>query len=944
MLGVRLLVAGLFCAAFWACMGRKQNEPKYDMMQNISAKYNIVFHGRKIIDDVERENFAAHRDNYQQLLPVFVEPAEAAASSYQPLMDSVIGKALTIINKKTKSKYVNEAYFLTGRANYLKGSYFNAVEFFTYTANTFADEPEYRQAALVWKARSLMMLGNYSAAGLVLDTVFMGLETEKKSVGLAFATQANHYLLTGNEEPAIDMLLQALEHTRHKPTRLRWHFLVAQLLAKQGRKEEAYTHYNRVVRSNASYEMAFHAGLQNVFLVTGEDASHDHRIRLLRRMLRDDKNKAFRDQIYHQIAEVYNADGRSAEALANYNLALRQESTNRYQTALTYLRVADYYFANVQYDEAKHYYDSTGMFLQADFPEVGAIQRKIANLDDLIAQLQVVAFQDSLQYFAGLPEARRVAEIDSLITHRYASMEEAKKETGSRKMTQQTVRRTPFDDELFSSFVTYTDNRFYFNNQDAMGMGFVEFRRRWGNRQLKDNWKFSDMLGGESAMGNVADVNLQSGDMPEEPAAFDSIAWAENIRRYYLGQLPDTDEKMRLSNDLVHGSLVNVGDLYRDGLRDFAEAAKTYESVILRYPDSRDAALIYYNLYRLYTDLDVQRAAYYREKLLKEFPESVFSQIILDPMYLAKVQQQKQVLDEAYEKVYLMYTEEAYEAVIAEVDEVLGQGHTQRERLSQLSYLRSLAVGRTSGIDGFEQSLQSLVNGFPEDSLITPLAKQHLQYIEENRDMLAARQYAILGVEEGRERFVDEPVITLWPQLVINRGPERERPRRQISVSGQAAQTRVMRGGAPGVNQQITPQQVARGISPVEAGENYYRDMELLPDSATYFFVVNVMNAKVNLAPSRFGIGQFNRARYPGNSVVHQLKAVNGENQLVYIGPFSSYNDAKYYETRILPLLPDIMKIPADLYNTFLITEENFGTLSDFEKIDDYQVMYQEQQ
>src|SRR5690606_32531054 len=137
--------------------------------------------------------------------------------------------------------------------------YYNAVEFFTYVANTFADQPEYRQAALVWKARSQMQLGNLTDAGLVLDTVFAGLESEKKSVGLAFATQAKYYLLMHDETSAITMLEQAIEYSRYKPANLRWHFLLGQLLQKQGRTEEAYDHYSKVVRSNAPYEMSFHA-------------------------------------------------------------------------------------------------------------------------------------------------------------------------------------------------------------------------------------------------------------------------------------------------------------------------------------------------------------------------------------------------------------------------------------------------------------------------------------------------------------------------------------------------------------------------------------------------------------------------------------------------------------------------------------------------------------
>ena len=909
------------------------------MMENLTARYNIVYHGRKIIQDVERENFAVHRDNYQQLLPVLIEPTEATAASNAKLMDSVIGKALDIINKKANSRYVNEAYLLTGKANYLKGSYYNAAEFFTYVANTFANMPEYRQAALVWKARSLMQLGNLSDAGSVLDTVFMGLESERQSVGLAFATQAKYYLLTHDEATAITMLEQAIEHTAHKPAKLRWHFLLGQLLQRHGRVEEAYRHYSRVVRSNAPYEMTFHAGLNRVFLATEGNPSGADRVRLLRRMLRDGKNADFKDQIHYQIAEVLYADSHLTEALANYELALRQQSNNRYQTALTYLKLADHYFNRADYQTAKHYYDSVGMTLPADFPDVGAVQRKIANLDNLIAQLQVVAHQDSLQYLAGLNEVQREAVLDSIASQAYAKLQLEKSAVD--KPARRSVQRSPFD-EVISPVTTYTDNRFYFNNPDAMGMGQAEFRRRWGNRQLRDNWRFSDMAGDPSIStgGAIIPVGEQAA-VGADTTQLDSAAWVSKWRETYLSELPDTDAKLAASHQQLHDALIGIGNTYRDELRDNKEAAAAYEELLRRYPDSKAAALVYYNLHRLYLDVDSQRAAYYREKLLKEFPDALYSRIIRDPAYLTKLEQQKQVLDRAYEKVYTLYTQQQYGEVVTEVTHLLGQGEGRPQTLSQLAYLRALAWGRTAGLDTFENALKQLVAEFPDDSLIAPLASQHLAFIESNRDTLAARTYALQRVDESRVRFLDEPTMTLWPQLVINSGPERPRPRRQLAV-GTAQQTGISRSGDLRSVSAVSSQQLAKAAEVGEVGPNVYRDLDLLPDSATYYFVVNVMNERVNLAPSRFGIGQFNRTRYSGSSISHQLKVVNDENQLIYIGPFDTYDQAKQYETRIMPLLTDIMKIPADIYNTFIITESNFGTLSDFDRIADYHVIYQD--
>lgn len=938
---IRFIAMACVATVVAACAAdqRKRGEPEYDMMENLTARYNIVYHGRKIIMDVERELFASHTDNYQQLLPVLIEPTETTAASNATLMDSVIGKALNIINKKTKSKYINEAYMLTGRANYLKGNYFNAVEFFTYVANTFGDMPEYRQAALVWKARSLMQLGNLTAAGLVLDTVFMGLESERKSRGMAFATQAKHYLLTHDEASAVTMLQQALEYTQHKPTKLRWHYLLGQLLEQQGRNEEAYAHFTRVVRSNAPYEMSFQAGLHRIQLLTKDHSTGEERVRLLKRMLRDSKNKDFRDQIYYQIAAVYYADSNVSEALTNYQLALQQQNANRYQTTLTYLKLADHYFNEATYHTAKQYYDSVGMSLPPDFPDAGAIQRKIANLDELILQLQVVARQDSLQYLAGLDEHGRNAGIDSIVAQAYAQVQASKQ--GVKGKTNRRPQRLTFDDVMVSTEV-YTDNRFYFNNPDAMGMGQVEFRRRWGNRQLGDNWRFSDM--GQAVPGAAGRlVEEAPAAVPEEAVEVDSAAWASALRLTYLEALPDTKEKLAASHRQIHDALLSVGNIYRDELRDYEEAAKAYEELLRRYPDTKEAALIYFNLYRIYTDINVTKADFYRDRLLGEFPDSLYAHIVRDPMYLEKQEQQQRILDEVYGNIYTRYTQREYQQVIAEVTHILDQGQGRQQTLSQLAYLRALALGRTAPLDTFEHVLQTIAADFPDDSLIAPLVHQHLAFIEANRDTLASRQYALEDMDESRERFVDEPTMTLWPQLVIRRGADRPRPRKELTVAA-AGQTGLPPNRGLGSTPRIAGRQLAKTADVGEIAPNTYRDMVLLPDSATYYFVINVMNARVNLAPSRFGIGQFNRTRYTGVGISHQLKVVNNETQLVYIGPFDGYEQAKLYETRIRPLLPDIMKIPSAIYNTFLITEENFGTLSDFSKIDDYHAIYQEQE
>jgi hypothetical protein len=112
-------------------------------------------------------------------------------------------------------------------------------------------------------------------------------------------------------------------------------------------------------------------------------------------------------------------------------------------------------------------------------------------------------------------------------------------------------------------------------------------------------------------------------------------------------------------------------------------------------------------------------------------------------------------------------------------------------------------------------------------------------------------------------------------------------------------------------------------------------------DSTNYYFVVNVSTGTTNLASSRFGIGQFNRVNFENNAIKHQLKNAGPDNQLIYVGRFTSLTNVKDYARAIIPLMPDIMKVPKDKYSFFIITQENLDKLADQKTLDSYIDYYQ---
>ena len=114
-----------------------------------------------------------------------------------------------------------------------------------------------------------------------------------------------------------------------------------------------------------------------------------------------------------------------------------------------------------------------------------------------------------------------------------------------------------------------------------------------------------------------------------------------------------------------------------------------------------------------------------------------------------------------------------------------------------------------------------------------------------------------------------------------------------------------------------------------------------MKDSTNYYFVINIYKDNTNLAPSRFGIGQFNRTNLTDPNVKHQLMDVGNDNRLIFVGRFYSLASVKAYARAIIPLMPEIMTLPKDKYTFFIITSQNLDKLTSKKLLDNYIDFYQ---
>jgi predicted negative regulator of RcsB-dependent stress response len=897
----------LLCCLLAGCsLEKKSGFNRY--MQNVTAHYNIIFNANNLLQQKQDIYAASFIDNYNQFLRVYQDTIYHTPAPDKEL-DAVIAKANTIISVKEQSHYVGDAYLLLAKANYLYGNYFVADEFANYVIKNYTDKPELQQQARNWRVRTLLNLHQLPLAKAVSDTNLTVIFYAKKKYdeGSVYAARLQYDLDAGDYKHGEEMAQRAIKSIDDNRLRRRLIFILAQLQEQNHKPAEAAASYSRVVSSNAVFEMAFNAELNRIRIQDTQNGRHVSRIDRLRSLLKNDINKDFIDQIYFQIGELYLADGKLDDAVKNYRLSIRNSKKNQNQKALDYLRLADISFKNKgDYAGAKKLYDSTLLNLAPTYPGYRAIQLKANNLQLLAEQLRIIGHEDTLQQLAGLDETARAARLDVLAKQHVADVKAA-----ALLATSSAFTNANSPTSSVSTASTPNASTFYFYNVNAMSSGFSDFKRRWGNRKLEDNWRRANRSNSDIT-NNSQNITTQIDPsvLPKKDQKSTDDLMAASYKQQLLQSLPLTQQTIAQSNARVYNAYFTIANFYRDVLEDPKEAIISYETLLKRFPDGSEKPAIYYNLYRLYSDIDQTKSDYYKDLLLKTYPETPFAKIILDPEYGRKMNDKDAELNSLYNNIYDLYAQKKYTYVITNADQLLQQ-YPNNKLAAQIAYLKAMAAGHNEKLRPFRADLYNILNQYPNDLLIAPLINQHLTYIDANQEELAARPVVLVGNDIYDSPFAQSLIV---PKLAVVEPPK------------------------PVVKQPAANQPVPASAQPAKPGSALYS----LRDSSRYYFVVNVATGTTNLSSSRFGIGQFNRANFaPEAGIKHQLKDAGDNNQLIFVGVFHSLAAVKEYARAIIPLMPQIMKVPADKYSFFVITQENLDKLADKKMLDSYIDFYQ---
>jgi len=732
----------LFSAALLVVScSQTKNTPMLRGWHNMNARYNGTFNSNENQKEAIKKVEKANKDNFTTLLPLFVYPSEETAKNFFNDFDNTIKKSSVVIsrhvimNPKSKleipnaCRWIDDNYMLIGKSHLYKRDLFSALEAFEYVSKIYP-QPKAKYTGKLWMIRADNEIGSYSLSEELIDEIRSAKDFPKdRSYAREFAlVSTDLYIKRGDYPQAIKQLTKAIALTRKKTTKARYIYILAQLNEKIGDTQKASMYYSMVPRLHPSYDMEFSAKINHARFYDVSQGGSKAIKKQLMQMLRDDKNVDYRDQIYFALAEIADKEGDVPTAMDYLASSIKASTTNTSQKALAYLKRGDIYFNQPEYKKAQANYDSAMVFLPKDYPNYKAIETKSNSLNDLVANLNIIAHEDSMQTLAKMTESERNQAIEKLIKQQ--EEEERKAEEASKLQKEQVLSATPVTGTPIGG--STGSNSWYFYNPTTVAFGIGEFRKKWGTRKSEDNWRRSEKEAVLTATEQDADASKDSTQTKNNLASNTVTTGDKKDKSYYISKIPLTTDALTASTGKIVDAYYNAGSIYKEQLMNNQKSVETLEELLKRYPDNKYRLSSYYQLYR--TNLAMNnptRADYYKNLLLSNYPDSEYAKLIKNPDYAKDINANKSVVEHFYAETYQLYSDAKYVEAIENCMKA-EQQYSKSTLMPQFSFLKALSIGRTQDINAFEGALISVVEKYPK-SPVKDKAQEILDAIKKQK-------------------------------------------------------------------------------------------------------------------------------------------------------------------------------------------------------------------
>ncbi len=782
-----------------ACSTDK-NTPMSRSVQAFKARYNTYFNGHEAYKEGLQLQEEGNKDNFTELIPLYVTGNKATVKIGTSNFNRAVEKSQKTIklhsitkrpewnksrpktakdriwlSQKEYNPFLWRAWFLMGEAQFRKGEYMEAASTFAYIQRLYFSKPNLVARARLLEARCYAeMEWFYDAEDLISraqrDSFPSSLEPLKASV------QGDIQLKQKQYPEAILSIEKALKAEHRRLPRARIYLLLGQLYHRIGHDPEAYRYFKKVIRMNPPYELEFNARIQMTEAMSKNQSKQ--MIRKLKTMAKNPKNKEYLDQVYYAIGNIYLSKKDTTLAIGAYKEGVEKSTRNGIEKGVVLLHLGQLYWNREKFVDAQQCYSQAFGLLDKDHDNYQEVDERSKILDELLPYASAVELQDSLQMMARLDSVTRMEKIKKMIDELKKKEKEEEKKVAEVANAQ--ANRGQQSDA--SNARQGAGNRgaqqtalWYFYNPTAVAAGKSEFEKKWGKRQLVDDWRrnnrtvlndfneeeLSDSL--EVLQDSIAavedSISQANKGKKQTRAEKDSIKaeeYANDPHRpeYYLKDIPFTEEQMAASNAALVEGLYGSAVIYKDRMDNFPLAERTFQRILLNFPDFQQMDEVYYNMFQLYSRMERREDAEdYKQRLIAEYPDNEHGKLIADPNFEYKGRYGKQVEDSVYQDTYDAFKLNDYHTVIRNSQE-MAEEYPEGANRARFMFLEALSKLELGDREHFMADLRTIVEKYPQSS-VSELAGLYVKGLKEGR-LLQGGKFEMGSIWERRRGLFDE--------------------------------------------------------------------------------------------------------------------------------------------------------------------------------------------
>ena len=714
----------LIVAAVQSCTTKRDGRV-YRWHHNTNARFNGFFFAKEALVEADEKIESLYEPNWDEILPLYLDTDEKSAQQVYPLMERAIEKCSRVVDRHTinpskrdrkyfkrpeLNKWIDDNYMVIGKAYYMKEDYAKSEEIFLYLART-VDTYDAQAWAYSWLGRIYIKTEEFVKAKNMLAKAENYRDTEE-AVGIHTGFVMTQYHITQeNFEAAARELESTIELIKKKKDKARPLFVLAQLQRAMGDSEAAIETFSIVADMRVPYELEFQANIQQAMTYERKGGSSESIVELLEKMLNDDKNLEYLDQVYYALAEVALEDRMRNEGIYYLERAVYTSQGNSRILGKSYLRLADLHMEDLHYEVAQAYYDSALVHMPAENERKDEVEDLASNLTDLVGNLRTIEEQDSLLELCGMDEIAR----ERLIERIWEDMAD--------ELDRQRQEHEAAQAAALAEAGNAGEGMFWPYNASLRIGGMQNFQDFWGDRPLEDHWrrinKISDVF--------AENEDTEEGDEVQEGLDPFDIANLPTVEEM-LEELPCEDDEYSEALGILAEAYYNAGLDYREKLSDPEGAITIWQKLLERMDSSAFHPTATYQLFRTYLQREIEEeyenpycdtcnSEYWAQQVVELYPGSEWALLIENPDFKDEEEEAYEIERLAYEAYLSRFYAKDYQKTLLDIDSVLIE-RPNNPLICKYQLLRAQCVGGltsyTGDRDPYFQALNEITINCPE--------------------------------------------------------------------------------------------------------------------------------------------------------------------------------------------------------------------------------------